>query len=239
MKLSKIFLVLALFGAPLRAAAEVIELPEEELAKESVLPVFEKPVSVRNRNVMTAGRVDANLSYGLALSEPIANVSRFGVSLYYHTSENNAFGLLYAKNGGGLSMYANQLNDKYNLDFNRVPLPKQTIMGDWNWKMYYGKMSITKATTFNFSLYSTLAAGVVQYPHKSFPAIAPGLGQKFYFGKNFALRFDLRLQMNNAPIPFLAGRLRTVPNDPTPDYSEFQERLTYTTLLDAGLSWLF
>lgn len=218
------------------AHAQVIELPEEELAKESVLPVFDKPQSVRSRNIVTDGRFDGTLLYGLALTEPIHNVSRFGVSLYYHTSEDNAFGLLYAKNSGGLSMYANQLRDKYTLDFSRAPAPQQTILGDWNWKMYYGKMSITKQSVINFSLYSTLAGGLVQYQHKSYPALAPGLGQKFYFGKNFALRFDLRLYMHQAPIPFLAGRIKA--SDPVPEFSEFQERLTYTTLLDVGLSWL-
>lgn len=220
-----------------RAAAEVIELPQDELAKESVLPVFDRPVSVRNRAVVTAGKFDVNLSYGLALSEPIYNVSRYGFSVYYNPSENNSLGLMYAKNAAGVSSYAEQLRDQYKLEFDRAPSPQSTIMGDWDWKMYYGKMSVMKDSVLNLSIYTTFAAGVVQYQHKNYPTFAPGLGQKFYFGKHFALRLDLRLFMGQAPIPFLKGHI--VSTDPKPSYSDFDERMTYTTVLDTGLSWLF
>lgn len=229
-----------------RASAEVIELPPEELAKESVLPVFDRPVSVKNRNVVTAGKIDVNLMYGLALSEPIYNTSRFVFSAYYNSSEDNAFGLIYSKNSGGLSTYANQLNEEFKLDFSRAPSPQQSIMGDWDWKMYYGKLSVTKNAVVNMHLYSTLAAGIVQFQHKSYPAVAPGLGQKFYFGKSFALRFDMRLFMHQAPIPFLDSKGCTRPGintscttQPLPSYGDFEERLTFTTALDAGLSWMF
>lgn len=227
-----------LVTASLAQASETIDLPEEELAKESVVPVFDRPVSVKNRNVVTEGRVDMNLFYGLALTEPIFNVSRFGLNLYYNTSENHAFGLIFSKNSSGLSMYAKQLNETpYNLDFARAPGPDSTILLDWNMKMFYGKMSLTKNGVYNLSLYSTLAGGLVKYAHKSYPAVAAGLGQKFYLSRNFALRFDMRLFMHQAPIPFLAASMKT--SDPVPSYTQFNERVTYTTMLDAGLSYLF
>jgi outer membrane beta-barrel protein len=224
-----------------RVHAEVINLPTEELAKESVLPVFDKPVSLKNRNVQTAERIDLGVNFGLALSEPIYNTNKLGLSLFYHTSEDHAFGLHFAKNGGGVSSYANQLKDQYSLDFSRAPAPLQTIIGEWDWKFFYGKMSLTKDSIMNTSVFTTLGAGMIQYQHKSYPAIAPGLGQKFYFGKSFALRFDLKLFMHQAPIPFLKGGLRTSgsPADPIPAYESFQERLTFTSVLDVGLSWLF
>lgn len=225
-----------------KANAEVIDLPLDELAKESVLPIFDRPVSVRNRLVVTEGRIDLNLAYGMALSEPIFNVSRFSLSGYYHTSEDHAFGLIFAKNSTGLSSYASQLKEQFFLDFKRAPAPDQALMFDWNLKMFYGKMSLTKDTVFNLSLHSTVAAGLVKYSHKSYPAIAPGIGQKFYFSPNVALRFDMRLYMHQAPIPFLDGYLKDPPTgtaDPIPQHDQFAERLTYTTVLDAGLTVLF
>lgn len=231
-------LAIAITLAERASASEVIELPQEELAKESVLPVFDRPVSVKNRNIVTEGRIDLNLFYGMALSEPIYNVSRFGLSGYYHTSEDHAFGLLFSQNSSGLSQYANQLKDQFNLDFGRAPRPESTLMGDWNLKMYYGKMSLTKNTVLNLSLYTTVGAGIVKYVHKSYPAIAPGLGQKFYLGKHFALRFDMRLFMHQAPIPFLDNALKPG-TDPVPSFDRFEERLTFTTMLDAGLTYLF
>ncbi|MBX2988785.1 MAG: outer membrane beta-barrel domain-containing protein [Bdellovibrionaceae bacterium] len=233
------------FVLAIQAQAQVVELPQEELAKESVLPIFDRPTMVKNRNVVTAGKVDLNLSYGLALSEPIYNVNRFGVSGYYNTSENNAFGLIFAKSSSGLSMYAKQLAEpKFNLDFNRAPSPDQSLLFDWNWKMFYGKMSITKQAVFNTSIYTTLVGGLVKFTHKSYPAVAGGLGQKFFITNHLALRFDLRLFMHQAPIPFLDSSTTSdgsgVRGDrpvPTPD--KFKERLTYTTVLDAGLTYLF
>jgi hypothetical protein len=39
-------------------ATQNIQFPEEELASESVLPIFDQPVSVKNRAVLTAQRLE-------------------------------------------------------------------------------------------------------------------------------------------------------------------------------------
>lgn len=234
-----------IFGAALLLqrtafADEVVELPQEELAHESVLPIFDKNVSTRNRNIVTEGRIDADIFYGMAITEPISDVSKLGLGLYYNFNEDHALGVLFAKNSTGLSTYAKQLNEKYNLDFNRAPKPKSTAMLDYNLKMFYGKMSLTKSGVFNLILFASASGGVVQYEHKSYPAAALGLGQKFFFTNQFALRLDLRLYAHQAPIPFLSTPTTGVnTGKAAPEFSEFQERMTYTTNLDLGLSYLF
>ena len=42
-------------------AADLIELPQEELARESVLPVFDKPLSVKNRAILQSDRFEGNI----------------------------------------------------------------------------------------------------------------------------------------------------------------------------------
>ncbi len=221
-------------------AAEVVELPKEELAQESVLPVFDKPVSVKNRNVNTAGRWDMDVFYGYAMTEPIANVSKFGIGVYYNTSENHAFGVFFANNASGLSDYARQIErtPATPLDLSKAPMPKNTIMGDYNLKAFYGKMSVTKSLVLNTVLFGSGSVGVVQYEHKTYPAVAIGLGQKFYFNKNWAMRFDMRLYANQGPVPFLAGS-KMHSGTARPSYSEFSERVLFSTNLDIGLSYLF
>ena len=54
------FIVFAAFTA----RAETIEFPEEELSTESVLPVFDKKVVVRQRAVKTAGRFEIGVGGG-------------------------------------------------------------------------------------------------------------------------------------------------------------------------------
>jgi len=153
-------------------ASEVVELPTEELAKESVLPVFDRSVSVKNRSVVTAKRFDVDVFYGLALTEPIYDVSKFGLGVYYNMNENSALGVLFAKNSSGVSTYANQLHTQYQLDFNRAPKPEMVGMLDYNLKFFYGKMSLTKSLVINTILYGSGSVGMVKYENKRNQAIA-------------------------------------------------------------------
>ncbi len=104
--------------------------------------------------------------------------------------------------------------------------------------MHYGKLSISRNTVINTSMYFSSSAGVLQYVHKSYPAIAIGIGEKFYMTNHFSLKLDLRLYAHNAPIPFKAGALR-VGIDPVPSYDSFDERMTTTTNLEVGVNYLF
>lgn len=229
-------------------AADVVELPQEELAQESVYPVFDKPVSVKNRNVLTAGKFEVGGYYGNALTEPIFNVSKFGLAGYYHWTEEHAIGALYEKNAAGLSKYGEQLTDvkssdgsTIRLDFNRAPAPDSTLMVDYNFKAFYGKMSLSKSIVFNLTTLGSVAAGMVSYANKAYPGIAVGLGQKYYMTNQFSLRVDLRMFMNNAPIPFFKGNATTSldPTKTAPAFDQFEERLTYTTNLNVGLNYMF
>jgi outer membrane beta-barrel protein len=225
-------------------AAEVVELPQEELAQESVYPVFDKPVSVKNKNIVTAEHFELGGYYGNALTEPIFGVSKFGIYGYYNTSEEHAFGLFFEKNASGLSKYGDQLKDvkkegggSIKLDFTRAPAPDSTLMLDYNFKAFYGKMSLSKSIVFNLVTFGSLAGGMVKYTNKSYLGIALGLGQKYYLTNKFHLRLDLRMFANNAPSPFLKGKMEV--NDPQPKPDDFNERLTYTTVIGVGAVYMF
>ncbi|MCX7977458.1 MAG: outer membrane beta-barrel domain-containing protein [Bdellovibrionaceae bacterium] len=234
-----LFLLVGLFSSATGlAAAEVIELPEEELARESVLPVFDIVENVKDRLVVTAGRWELGISAGAALTEPIFGVLRTQGSIFYHPNENHAFGFIYVNNSVSLSAQARQLGEApTSLDFNRAPKPESIMMADWNAKLFYGKMSLAKNVVSNLSLFTSMGLSQSKYTHKSYIGFFLGLGQKFYFGRNLALRFDLRLNGSPAPIPFLEGRMKT--SDPVPTMGEFNERLHWMTSLDVGLSYLF
>jgi outer membrane beta-barrel protein len=228
---------------------ELIQLPTEELARESVSPVFDINDSVRNRNIVTKEKFEGAIFYGWALTEPIANVSKLGLSGYYHRNEDDAYGLIFMKNFSGVSHYAKQLNEQYKLDFTRAPMPEASLFFDYNLKAFYGKMSISKNTVTNYHFFGSLAGGMIKYANKNYPAIAAGLGQKFYYDKKFSFRFDFRVFLNQAPIPFLKcepGKHEGIKNSATdscnelaPSYSDFSERLTITSVIDIGVSYLF
>ena len=146
---------------------------------------------------------------------------------------------MYLKNSTGLSVYADQLaSPGITLDFSRAPGPESSLLADWNAKLYYGKMSFTKHGVLNMGIHTSVLAGMVNYVHKSYVGIGLGIGQKFWFTDSLALRMDLRMMTHQAPIPFLEGKMKTS-DLPKPSYSEFSERMTFTTVLDAGLTYLF
>jgi len=231
------------------AQAAEVDVPQDELATETVYPIFDTPVSVKNRNVSTEGRLDLGLVGGLALTEPIADSMKYGIEANYHFSEHHSLGLFFLMNKSGLSRDAVGIHDQYGLDYSRAPQPENNVMLDYNYKPFYGKMSITKSAVINTIIYGSLSGGIVKYQHKAYPAIALGIGERFYFTNRLSLKTDLRFFIHNAPIPFKSPGLcdGTVPTcgangaagDPVPSYSEFNERLTYTTNLEVGLNFLF
>lgn len=233
---------LAVVGAILLIAfesrSEEMNVPQDELAKETVYPVFDNPVSVKNRNVKDSHTFDIGIFGGLAITEPIANTSKFGVDINYHFNEVHSLGLQWGKNSNGLSKDAEGLRNDFGLDFTRAPFPEYSLMGDYNYKMYYGKLSVTKNGVINTSIFTSASAGIIKYIHKSYPAISVGVGERFYITNSLALKVDLRLYVNQAPIPFKSGALRTG-IDPVPDYGSFSERVTYTTNLEVGINHLF
>lgn len=235
--LKKCLIALILFVSVLGHAKEELEVPQDELAKESVLPVFDNVVSVKNRNVTTEGRFDLGIFGGLALTEPIANTSKVGIEFNYHIKENHSLGFMYSMNSTGLSKDAQGLKNDFNLDFNRAPKPLSTLMLDYNYSPFYGKMSVTKDGVMNTTIFGSASAGMVKYDHKSYPALALGIGERFYLTHAFSLKFDLRVFAHQAPIPFKTGAILIT--DPVPSYSSFDERLTYTTNLQIGLNYLF
>lgn len=218
-------------------AEDLIYLPQDELAKESVLPYVEERVSVKNRNVVTSKKIEGGLGYGFSLTEPVYNLGKLNASIYYHWSEDHALGLIIGKNSTGLSSYATQLNKEFSLDLSRSPQPDSSMYLDYNIKAYYGKMSVSQGSVFNLAIFGTGALGMIKYPHKSYMSLAVGLGQKFYMTSKLAFRADLRFFAQQGPIPFLPGAIKTT--DPVPNHNQFSERMTYITNLEMGLSYLF
>ena len=212
-------------------------MPMDELARDSVYPVFDNNVSVRNRNVKDFKTFDVGVFGGLAITEPVYNSTKFGVSLNYHFNETHSLGFIWAQNSVGLSRDAEGIKEDFKLDFSRAPYPQYAMFADYNYKAYYGKLSITKNGVVNTSIYGSASAGMIKYIHKSYPAVAFGVGQRFYLTHNIALKVDLRVFLNQAPVPFKSGAL--LPSDPVPAYDSFADRLTVTTNLEFGLNYLF
>ena len=189
-----------------KADVEKIEFSDEELAQESVLPVFSKTSVVKNRLVKTDGRFAAALGLGLNLGEPLYDPLVFNLNLTYHLNEVSAVNVNLIMSQNGLSNMGTDLQEGRgltgrNFDASRAPSPELFTFLNYQYTGYYGKVSITKQTVMNLMLYGLLGIGTVSFGDSQSVALNAGVGQKFYFTNNFALRFDLSLALYEGPDP--------------------------------------
>ncbi|MDX9731251.1 MAG: outer membrane beta-barrel domain-containing protein [Bdellovibrionales bacterium] len=239
------FVVLALFGMLIsgRVHAEVIQFPTEELATESVLPVFDQPTSVRNRVVSLSRRIEIGALMGYALTEPFYSPFQFGGTLSYHIDEKHGINIFGSSFMEGLSSEAKQLNPIPNsgpppvyANLQYGPAPKSLLIGSYQYSAYYGKLSLTKDYVMNLHLYGLLGIGMIGLGDASKPVLAVGIGQKFHFSPSIAFRFDLRLLGYQGPDP---TSIRLDNKNSVQPSSAFYEKVFIEGLLNVGLSFMF
>ena len=178
-----------------------IEFPEEELAQESVLPVFDNAVAVKSRLVPTKGHLEFGIAAGVAMNEPFFNTTRFGGHLAYNFTETHGFllsGQMYTDGLGnnGTALSQTDLNNGAGETYIRMefaPQPKYHFFANYQITPYYGKISVFKDFVMNLSLYGLLGIGAVDVGGETAPALNMGIGQKFYFNKRWGIRADLGL----------------------------------------------
>jgi outer membrane beta-barrel protein len=197
----KLFIFLVIFFSLNSRATEELVFPEDELAKESVMPVFDVPTAVRNRNVPVDGKFEIGGFGGWVTDEPIYNQTIVGGIATYHFNEVHGLNLIYGQHLKGVGQYSQELKKSIGLDFSRTFAPQNYVVGNYQLTGYYGKVSILKNWNANIHLYGLLGVGAVMYQGLSEFALDYGFGQRIYFTKNFALRFDYRFMRYNGPNP--------------------------------------
>lgn len=224
------------------AWAEELEVPEEELARETVLPRFERGEAVKSRNIITNKKFELGGYLGWNFTEPIYSQGKFGFMGGYHFDEQNVLMINFAKwMDGRNTQYTDLLRQQVSLEFNRAPNLEWSLWGNYELQAYYGKVSLTKQGVMNLHLYPILGFGVTKYVHKTYPGINFGIGQKYYLSKSFAIRFDFKLQYQQGPSPFLGGGklLVTLPPGTTaPVPADFKDKFSLGTIFDLGFSIL-
>jgi outer membrane beta-barrel protein len=225
---------------PNLARSETIQFPTEELATESVLPVFDQPTVVRNRVVELSRRFELGLLMGYALTEPFYNPLQFGGTLSYHINEDHGINIFGSTFLTGLSSEASQLNPipgttpPVNANLQYGPVPKYLLIASWQYSAYYGKLSFTKDYVMNLHLYGLLGAGMYGVGDASKPVVSAGLGQKFHFSPSFSLRFDLRALAYMGPDPTSIRLDNKTGPQPT---SAFDDSFMLEGLLNVGISY--
>lgn len=247
--MKKMFLSLILFNLVTYAYAEVkISFPEEELATESVLPVFEEKIAVKNRKVNHKGRLEINFMAGMVTSEPIYNPFNFGASLTYHFDNTQAVHIMGTMFSDGLSSSGEDLRNNVlseddgtisdrRFDAMKAPHKQWLLAAHYQYTAYYGKISITRDNIMHLTLSGLLGGGVYNMDDLMVPTVNVGFSQRLYFNSWLALRMDILFSIYNGPDIMSAGVLR--PEDPgKPDADEFDKSIQFDSNIYMGLSIL-
>lgn len=236
---------MSVVGMTTSLRAEKMAFPEEELARESVLPKFDVPNSVRNRNVVVEGRFELGGFLGKVTDEAVHSQDQMGFLGTYHINEVHGVNLSYGLMGTGVGDYAKTLNSEVNLDLSKTFGPKSVALVSYQLTAFYGKLSILKNLVVNTHIYGLAGVGSVMYDGLTALAFDFGLGQRFYLSKNFALRFDLKFVRYSGPNPVYrpSGRSQNQSKDDLRNgilkIRDFESTTYMLTHLTGGLVFLF
>lgn len=221
------------------AATDKIQVPEDELATETVLPVFQKTNMVLNRHVTQEKKFEFGVGGGMNLNEPFYNQWNAMFQGTYYFTNIHAFNLVGTYYAQGLSNYGEQLKNgdgiaggaSQGFDASKAPAPQWSALANYQFTAYYGKISLTKQMVMNLSLFGYMGAGAFALTSKTVPALDVGIGQNFYFSPNWGMRFDLKMLAYKGPD---ATTQSLKPND-NPSAGSFGERYFFNTYLNGSL----
>jgi outer membrane beta-barrel protein len=232
---SIIFLFVCLLG--FASWAEEVAIPDSELSKEVSYPLLDTPRAVVNRILTFTNRVEVEFGPSWILDEPFYQNQSFDLGIFFHWSEFSGVGLRYMHWATGLSDYAKQFGKGTNpLDLNRSNGPENGYSAEYEYRLFYGKISVGKETVFPISIRATGELGMISYGVKTLPFAAAGIGNRFFFNRNFGINADMKVMYRDAIDPVSAN---LTGSGTVPARSDFSSKYRLNMGLNLGVLYLF
>ena len=228
------FIVLLVILFSVESKAVKIQFPEEELATESVLPKFDNPEPVKNRNIVTQKRFEISGMLGWTLNDVFVDPLTIGGMVTYHLTEIHGLQFYYGKFSSEVNDYPSQINNETGASI-RPPTPESTMLLAYQITPYYGKLSTTNQGVTNMSFYGTLGVGTYTISGENGFAMSAGLGSKVYLTKRFNLRVDYRWFFFEGKDPIGEA---DKPGGPV-TYKDMGSRQQFNSILTLGAGFLF
>lgn len=231
------FIVLIVLLFSIESQAVKIQFPEDELASESVLPKFDNPEPVKNRNVKTSGKFELTAMLGWTLNDVFVDPLTMGGMATYHLTEIHALQFYMNKFSGEINDYPQQIEDQ--TGGGSTPqispsIPESVYLLAYQITPYYGKLSTTKQGVTNMSIYGTAGLGMYKVDADNNFTLSAGLGTKVYFTKKFSLRLDYRWFFFNAQDP-----IGVFDQDGATPPVDQGKRAQFNSILTMGAGYLF
>jgi outer membrane beta-barrel protein len=230
----RFILLIALFFS-IESQAVKIQFPEDELASESVLPKFDNPEPVKNRNVVTKGKFEVTAMLGWTLNDVFVDPLTMGGIVTYHLTEIHAIQFYANKFSSKINGYPAQIDQQTTTGIPNPAIPESAYLLAYQITPYYGKLSTTKQGVTNMSLYGTAGLGTYQVSGAKNFALSAGIGSKVYFTKKLSLRIDYRWLFFKAEDPI--NQIDTGSNGSID--KELPDRAQFNSILTVGAGYLF
>ena len=197
-----------LYSLPGEAAR--VKFSKEELARESVLPVFDPMSMILGRNITLSKRLELGASLDFGLDDPFYFPVYVTGLLAFYISESHgvSFTATYFPPLKALPSWLTflewdglRLKEK-GIDVWRVPYPQMAGFLNYQYVPFYGKVSLTKKVVTNLSMYGFAGPGFVLFNEGALSVAGNmGMGLKLYFNRFLALRGILRFYGYYGPAP--------------------------------------
>lgn len=213
----KYFYVFLLLWGPVFLKAVEIRFPEEELAPESVLPVFEKNKrATMNRRVQFKHKLGVNSSFAGRMDEPFLHPFAFTGSLEFFFTETHGVRLSGLYFWPGLSHNGLNIQKVYSaFQPGKIHHPQFGFFFSYALAPLYGKISLAKniVTNLNLSVYLGLGALALDLDYSRFPSDLRWtyagwieFNQKIFIGRRFYFHGFLSFLIYQAPNPVWCKR---------------------------------
>lgn len=237
LKGTKRFILLSIIFATLASRAEVIQIEADELPAESVIPILDSNMAVKNRSIPFSGRLEIGVMTGSVIDEMFFNNTLWGLQLFYYYNEDSAWGIKYANRLNGISSYSEQFqNTSAQLDFQKAPTPSTIMTASYRWSFLYGKMSVSKDTVVPTVLSTETDIGVHKMGSQNLPWTSFGISHKVFIKKHVGIGLSYRLLIYQTLDPASADLGSSAP---TPSESDFDKKIQISQSLDAALTYIF
>ena len=239
----KYFYLFLLFSCLPFVEAREIRFPDEELAPESVLPVFESHKNVTmNRRVQLKNKLGLRGSFLGRMDEPFLNPFTFvgGLEFFFNETHGLRLSSLYFFPGlSHIGLKVSEAPFKTTLDPEKIHHPQYGFFLSYALTPFYGKISLATnvVTNLNLSIYVGLGALAVDLNDARYQSDLRWtyagwveINQKVFIGQRFYIHGSLSFLIYHAPTPVWCSdpeRVRVIREDSCDFYANPRNRISY------------
>lgn len=225
-------------GVPVETTRSMIQIPDEELPRQSAPPILDDPSAFQNPIIKFPKRFELISRAGWLLDEPFYQPFSTGIQTVYHLDEIHSLGIFYEQWATGESELAQQFGQSSaKLEFNRAPGPKDGYGVLYGHRIQYGKVNMGQDLVLPMTLNLSSEVGFIRYDTKALPYLSAGAGPQIYLDQHWNFGLVVKLIARQIVDP-LSQSLRATDTE-VRDINQYSTSTRYGFDLNFNIGYLF